>query len=107
MPARGPRHRWVSRNPTHAETVRSEADARMQMTDSATGFFRGTSRGARIGSVGFAITGAGAVVAVVGTLTDRSWLHWAALALACVGILIAFVGIIYHTVEFFARMRSR
>jgi hypothetical protein len=77
------------------------------MTDPATGFFRGTSRGVRIGSVGFAITAAGAVIAVVGTLTDRSSLHWAALAVACVGILIGFVGILYHTVEFFARMRSK
>ena len=57
--------------------------------------------------MGFAITAAGAVVAAVGTLTDRSLLHWAALAVACVGILVAFVGIIYHTVEFFARMRSK
>jgi len=26
---------------------------------------------------------------------------------ACVGILVGFVGIRYHTVEFFARMRSK
>lgn len=77
------------------------------MTDPAIGFFRGTSRGLRIGSVGFAITAVGAVVAVVGTLTDRSWLHWAAFAVAGIGILVGFVGILYHTVEFFARMRSK
>lgn len=79
----------------------------MRVTDPGTGFFRGTSRGLRIGSVGFAIIAAGAVAAVVGTLTDRSWFHWAALAVAWVGILVAFVGIIYHTVEFFVRMRSK
>ena len=63
------------------------------MTDPAIGFFRGTSRGLRIGAVGFAITAAGAVVAVVGTLMGQSWLHWAAFAVACVGILVGFVGI--------------
>jgi len=77
------------------------------MTDPGIGFFRGTSRGVRIGAVGFAITSAGALVAVVGTLTDRSWLHYAAFAVACVGILVGFVGILYHAVEFFARMRSK
>jgi hypothetical protein len=77
------------------------------MTDLATGFFRGTSRGFRIASLGFAISAAAAVVAVVGTLTDRSWLHWAAFAVAGVGILAGFVGILYHAVEFFARMRSK
>lgn len=77
------------------------------MTDPAIGFFRGTSRGLRIGAVGFAITAAGAVVAVVGTLMGQSWLHWAAFAVACVGILVGFVGILYHAVEFFARMRSK
>ena len=79
-------------------------DLAQQLT---TGFFRGTSRGVRIGWVGFAITAAGALAAVAGTLTDRSWLHWAALVVACVGILVGFVGIRYHTVEFFARMRSK
>jgi hypothetical protein len=77
------------------------------MTDRPIGFFRGTSRGLRMGAVGFAITAAGAVVAVVGTVTDRSWLHYAAFAVACVGILVGFVGIMYHAVEFFARMRSK
>lgn len=77
------------------------------MTSPASGFFRGTSRGLRIGSLGFAITAAGAVVAVMGTLTDHSWLHYAAFAVASVGILVAFVGILYHAVEFFARMRSK
>jgi hypothetical protein len=77
------------------------------MTDSLIGFFRGTSRGLRIGSVGFAVIVAGAVVAVVGTVTDRTWLHYAAFAVACVGILVGFVGIVYHVVEFVARMRSK
>lgn len=77
------------------------------MTDPESGFFRGTSRGLRVGSLGFAITAAGAVVAVVGTLTGRSWLHYVAFAVACVGILVVFAGILHHAVEFFSRMRSK
>jgi hypothetical protein len=79
----------------------------MQMTDPGSGFFRGASRGLRIGLLGFTITAAGAAAAVVGTLTGWSWLHWAAFAVAFVGILIGFVGILYHAVEFFTCMRSK